>query len=435
MRSSRSITTSICLSALTTSSLTLSSAFTFPRNHVVFKVRSNHVQQLHSESKKPTPGMETDESSEYEYNEAEFADYTSDYSDVNDDDDDDDMDLDDFLDDNMDDDIDIDDAGILNLYSDDYADIGGFDLSPFEKHAREVFLTYAKKFKSTLDLDSADLDSSDNEDCVATVLENAAILKGDLYSMLQALDVEASEEESRALFKYLDVDDDGHVTLEEFLPWYAESVDAAQQVSATFQNLVRSRRTVHKFDATEVDDGVLRRALECAIAAPNRRGTEPWRFIKLGRETVGRISDLRDELRNKRNGGEATADATAEGDFVGVGGSFVSWTKVPHWIVVTYAKAPPNSGPDGKMQQREDFKSTCCAVQNFLLSMWSEGIGTKWTDGPIQRTEEFAEICGIDFEKEKVAGVIWYGFAKGGLNGVKPHFRRKGVEEVLDVLP
>jgi nitroreductase len=121
-----------------------------------------------------------------------------------------------------------------------------------------------------------------------------------------------------------------------------------------------------------------------------------------------------------------------------VDGSFVSWTKVPHWIVVTYPKADAVSGPDGKMQQREDFKSTCCAVQNLLLSMWSEGIGTKWTDGPIQRTQGFADICGIDLEREKVAGVIWYGFARGGLNRAgrgEVKFRRKGVEEVLDILP
>ena len=104
-------------------------------------------------------------------------------------------------------------------------------------------------------------------------------------------------------------------------------------------------------------------------------------------------------------------------------------------LVVTYPKAPSDSGPDGKMQQREDFKSVSCAVQNFMLSMWSEGIGTKWTDGPIQRTPEFANICNIDLEKEKVAGVIWYGFAKGGLNRAKAKFRAKGVEEVLDVLP
>lgn len=203
----------------------------------------------------------------------------------------------------------------------------------------------------------------------------------------------------------------------QFLPWYAEAIDNVQQVSMGFQNLVKSRRTVHRFDATEVDDGVLRRALECAIAAPNRSGSEPWRFIKLGKETVGKITELRDKLGGKKDG------------------SFVSWTKAPHWIVVTYTRAELDSGIEGQMKQREDFKSVCCAVQNFMLSMWSEGIGTKWTTGPVQRTPEFAEICGVDLEKEKVAGVIWYGFAKGGLNRAEAKWRRKGVEEVLDVLP
>jgi len=223
----------------------------------------------------------------------------------------------------------------------------------------------------------------------------------------------------------------------KFLPWYAEAIDSAQQTAIGFQNLVKSRRTIHTFDATEVDDGVLRRALECAIAAPNRRGTEPWRFIKLGKETVAKVVKLREEMLSN-SVTSSSSSSTTTGGGGGVDGSFVSWTKVPHWIVVTYPKADAVSGPDGKMQQREDFKSTCCAVQNLLLSMWSEGIGTKWTDGPIQRTQGFADICGIDLEREKVAGVIWYGFARGGLNSAgrgEVKFRRKGVEEVLDILP
>lgn len=405
MRSHRSIAASTLLCALGSSA-----AFNLPHSHRPAAARPNAIR-LHSESSKPTAGLEE---AEYEYNEADFADYSSDYSDVDDGDDLDDDDSD----------------SILNGY-DDYSDIGGFDLTPFEKHAREVFLTYAEQVQSSIDLERENLSATENEGCEKTQLANAAILKKDLYGMLQALDIGATQEESKALFKYLDVDDDGRVTLDEFLPWYAEAIDAAQQTAIGFQNLVKSRRTIHKFDATEVDDGVLRRALECAIAAPNRRGTEPWRFIKLGKETAGKIVELREELHKKGLGN--SVDDVKESS--GVDGSFVSWTKVPHWIVVTYKKAPPGAGPDGMMQQREDFKSVCCAVQNFLLSMWSEGIGTKWTDGPIQRTMEFANICGIDLEKEKVAGVIWYGFAKGGLNKADARFRRKGVEEVLDILP
>lgn len=335
------------------------------------------------------------EEAEFEYNEADFADYTSDYSALDEDDE--------------------DEAGLLDDY-DDYDDIGGYDLSPFEKHAREVFLTYAQRVSSSIDINSDNLSSPNNENCEDSKIENSGILQSDIYEMLNVLDIDATEEEAITLFKYLDEDESGLVSLDEFLPWYAQAVDSAQQAATGFQNLVKSRRTVHKFDATEVDDGVLRRALECAIAAPNRRGTEPWRFIKLGKETVGKVVKLREQMQK----GE---------------GSFESWTKVPHWIVVTYKRAPPDSGPDGKMQQREDFKSTCCAVQNLLLSMWSEGIGTKWTDGPIQRTTEFAEICGIDLEKEKVAGVIWYGFSQGGLKSADKKWRAKGVEEVLDILP
>ena len=141
--------------------------------------------------------MRHHDSLEYAYNEDDFADYTSDYSDV----------------DGEDADLDEDADGLLDLY-DDYSDIGGFDLSPFEKHAREVFLTYAAPIQSTLDLDSDDLAPTSTESETLT-LQNAAILKSDLYGMLQELDVDASEEESMALFKYLDADDSGEVTLEE----------------------------------------------------------------------------------------------------------------------------------------------------------------------------------------------------------------------------
>ena len=170
------------------------------------------LARLHSEngrggssSNNPT----VDESAtEYEYNEADFADYVSDYSsdssaaattadDLDDDDDDD------------------DDGSVLLAGYDDYSAIGGFDLTPFEKHAREVFLTYALQVRSSIDHESDDLATSANEDCEETRAENAAIRKTDLFGMLQALDIDASLEESEALFKYLDIDDDGTVTLDE----------------------------------------------------------------------------------------------------------------------------------------------------------------------------------------------------------------------------
>ena len=149
---------------------------------------SSHPLTILSERSTKPSITETDESSEYEYNEADFADYTSDYSDV---------DIDDDL---MD--IDFEELNALEeleLYP-DYNDIGGYDISPFEKHAREVFLIYA-------DVKEGDDDSEEENE--------PSICMEKLYSMLLALDIEATEEESKALFKYLDIDGGGSVTLDE----------------------------------------------------------------------------------------------------------------------------------------------------------------------------------------------------------------------------
>lgn len=236
------------------------------------------------------------------------------------------------------------------------------------------------------------------------------ISSDDLANMLNSLDVDATQEEAGALFRYLDTDGDGSISLDEFLPWYSESAEAASEVSSSFQSLLLGRRTVHQFDQTPVSDDVLKRAVACAIAAPNRSQSEPWRLIQVGPETVRKFVSLKESME----GGEDTES---------------NWTKIPGWCVVTSKLS------DVGQEELDDFKSTSCAVQNFMLSMWSEGIGSKWTSGPVQKTQEFADLCGVDTQVEKVAGCIWYGFATGGLKNADPKRRKKGVEDVLTTLP
>ena len=248
--------------------------------------------------------------------------------------------------------------------------------------------------------------------------DNSGTLEEDeLAEMLRLLDIDASEEEASALFKYLDTDATGAIPLNDFLPWYAEASVAAKQVAMNFQSLLIGRRTVDRFDQTPVDDTVLKRAVQCAIAAPNRSRSEPWRFIKIGPATVEKFAALKAKTMQTME----TADGLS---------SSVDWTTIPGWCVVTTKVSPED--PEKEM---DDFKSTSCAVQNFMLSMWSEGIGCKWASGPVQKTPEFAEICGVDLSKERVAGCIWYGFPTGGLVSADPKRRKKGVEDVLSYLP
>ena len=89
---------------------------------------------------------------------------------------------------------------------------------------------------------------------------------------------------------------------EEFLPWYAEAADNAKMDTMAVQNVLLERRTVTNFDATPISEAVLRRAIECAIRAPNYSESEPWRFIGVGPETARQIAQLRvDQLMENGN--------------------------------------------------------------------------------------------------------------------------------------
>ena len=240
-----------------------------------------------------------------------------------------------------------------------------------------------------------------------------------LYELLLCLDVEvASIDEANVLFRYLDANGDNQLDFwSDFLPWYRQASEAATAVAESFQSLIVGRRTVEQFDETRISDDVLERAVQCAISAPNRNMSEPWRFIHVGPKTVEEFAKLNERVRKNMESDDGQS-------------SVLDWTKVPGWCVVT-AKISPDD-PD---KEREDFKSVSCAIQNFMLSMWAEGVGTKWTSGPVQTTKEFADLCGVDTKVEKVVGCIWYGYATGGGSYADPRRRKKTVKDVLTHLP
>jgi len=250
------------------------------------------------------------------------------------------------------------------------------------------------------------------------------INSNDFDEILAHLDLDAiTAEERKALFLYLDMDGNGSIDVEEFISWYSDAAKASIVQSQNFRNLVMSRRTVNNFDKTPVSDQVLRRAIECALAAPNRSMSEPWRFIKAGPKTVSKL-----QLLNQRvimAGGEEVTNRQQKAPLLPK-----DWTEIPGWCIVT-SKVNPND-PETELR---DFRSTSCAMQNFMLSMWSEGVGSKWTEGPTQKMQQFADIVGIDTSKEKVVGIIWYGFTTSGLSSADPkRQRKKGVDDVLSIL-
>jgi len=259
---------------------------------------------------------------------------------------------------------------------------------------------------------------------------DGGIASDELDQVLLSLNVETTTDERTALFYHLDVNNDGMIDFQEFVEWYSDAAWEAQSTSDTFRNLLMSRRTVNGFDPNHpVSDEVLKRAIECAIAAPNRSGSEPWRFIKVGPETVEELQTL--NARVIMAGGEKVISRQQSKPLLPD-----VWTEIPGWCVVT-----SKTSPDDPEAELKDFRSTSCAMQNFMLSMWSEGVGSKWTEGPTQKTQQFADIVGINTEQEKVVGILWYGFPKEGglllssLEADPKCEQRKGVDDVLNVLP
>ena len=180
---------------------------------------------------------------------------------------------------------------------------------------------------------------------------SGTITSAELQDMLNQLEIEVDAADAAALFKFLDTDGDGAIDLPDFLPWYENAARAAQDVASSFQSLLIGRRTVDAFDTTPVSDDVLWRAVQCAIAAPNRSGSEPWRFIQVGPRTVQEFVKLKANMETD-DGQQSTVD----------------WSSIPGWCVVTTRLTPGDPAVE-----LEDFKSVSCAIQNFMLSMWSEG--------------------------------------------------------------
>ena len=98
----------------------------------------------------------------------------------------------------------------------------------------------------------------------------------------------------------------------------------------------------------------MRRALDAAILAPNHFMSEPWRFRLLGPETRDRVIALADASKHE----------------------FFAAVPAP-WLMVTLVPKQDDSA-DEKWHKLalEDHAACAAAVQNFMLSLASEGYGS-----------------------------------------------------------
>ncbi len=177
--------------------------------------------------------------------------------------------------------------------------------------------------------------------------------------------------------------------------------------------LIRKRRTIHDYIAGKpVDDSVIKTAIETACWAPNHHLTEPWHFYLLQQETIKSVCELNRSMLISSKGEEAAEK------------KYARWMSIPGWLVVTCIKS------DDELKYTEDYAACCCAIQNLMLVLCEQGIGSKWSTGPVTRDERFYDLVWVDPEAEKIIGIVWYGYA-----AEVPKTIRKPAQQVLTELP
>ncbi len=181
---------------------------------------------------------------------------------------------------------------------------------------------------------------------------------------------------------------------------------------------ILERRTVHRYSPEPIPEGAVERALEAAVAAPNHKLTNPWRFTRVGPEGRQAIEDLYVELKSQDRD-LSEADEQNYRNKVGNPPQLV----VPSQVLV-----------DDAFTRREDYAAVACAIENLMLSLRGEGVFSKWTTGSITRHPDTYELLGIDPDDEEIVGFVWIGYPREDHRDLAKPGRRP-LEEVVRRLP
>ena len=170
-----------------------------------------------------------------------------------------------------------------------------------------------------------------------------------------------------------------------------------------------TRRTIHEFVDTPLPEGAVRTALGAAIRAPNHKLTNPWRFTLVGAHARKAYVDVATEIKFGVGYTEKQRDVLSK-----------KMETSPGFLVVSQViDADPR-------RRQEDYASVACAIQNFSLALWAQGIGSKWSTSPAIRDVRVYDVMGIDPSVEEIVGVVFVGYP-----AKTPDTPRREIDEVL----
>ncbi len=153
---------------------------------------------------------------------------------------------------------------------------------------------------------------------------------------------------------------------------------------ASLAEALLRRRSVRRFTGEPVHPDRLRVAIEAACLAPSPHGTAPWRFcIVASPEAKRRLAEEmgRDFLRDMEREGVPEEERRRRH-----GGSVRLLTGAPALLLVALSYEGMDEYADPGMQANERMMaehSLGAAIQNLMLALAAQGIGSVWRCAPL----------------------------------------------------
>lgn len=142
---------------------------------------------------------------------------------------------------------------------------------------------------------------------------------------------------------------------------------------AAVYRAIHQRRDMRHFNATPIDETVLRRLLEAAHAAPSVGLMQPWRFMRITDPALRQgIHTLVEQERQRT----AQALGVRESEFLRL--KVEGILECGELLVVALMPDRDSHIFGRRTLPQMDLASVACAIQNLALAARAEGLGLGW---------------------------------------------------------
>jgi len=166
--------------------------------------------------------------------------------------------------------------------------------------------------------------------------------------------------------------------------------------SAIVYNVLKTRRSIHRYSQKDIPETVLKRVLDAARWAPSAHNAQPWRFILIQDSLVKRkLAEAMASEWNKDLSRDGIPECEREHL---IKASVENFTSSPRLIVACLTMEDMDKYPDNRRQKAEHLmgvQSVAAAIQNLLLAAHAEGLGTCWFCAPLFCQKTVREVLQI----------------------------------------